>query len=80
MKITKQVMEDPHQLIGKTKEEIYALLGTPDYSEFEGTQLIYITRSWSWFRRNALILELDPDEMIVESTETVYGIEIPKAE
>ncbi|MPS73783.1 MAG: hypothetical protein E2590_11630 [Chryseobacterium sp.] len=76
MKITKQLMENTYQLIGKTKEEIYTLLGTPDYLELEGTQLIYIIRNW--FRRNALILELDTDDT-VESAEPVYDIEISKA-
>ncbi|WP_027384394.1 hypothetical protein [Epilithonimonas caeni] len=76
MKITKQLMENAYQLIGKTKEEIYTLLGTPDYLELEGTQLIYIIRNW--FRRNALILELDTDDT-VESAEPVYDIEISKA-
>ncbi len=77
IKITKQVMKNTHQLIGKTKEEIYTLLGTPDYSEFGGMQLIYITKSW--FRRNALIIELDTDG-IVENTETIYNFEVYKAE
>jgi len=76
MKITKQIMKDARQLIGKTKEKVHSLPGNPDHLEFGGMQLIYITRSW--FRRNALVIELDMDE-IVESTETVCGLEIYKA-
>ncbi len=77
MKITKQVMKNSHQLIGKTKEEIYTLLGTPDYSEFGGAQLIYI-KDRGWFRNKlAIFIDFNPDGL-VESVDKLYDVEIYK--
>jgi outer membrane protein assembly factor BamE (lipoprotein component of BamABCDE complex) len=63
---TRKNIKEINQLLGKNREEIYSLLGTPDYSEFGDMQLIYITRSW--FRKKALVIDLDMDETV----ESVY--------
>ncbi|WP_312764677.1 hypothetical protein [Epilithonimonas sp.] len=62
-----------HILIGKNKEELYSLFGAPDYSEFGGIQLIYITRIW--FIERTLMVDLDIDG-IVESVYTIHKFKI----
>lgn len=56
------------KLIGKTREEIYSILGSPDYSEFGDAQLVYIVRRW--LAKKAIVIELDLNGVV----ETVYTV------
>lgn len=65
---TRKTIMEAKRLIGNTKEELYSILGSPDYSEFGDTYLVYIVRRW--LVRKAVVIDLDLNG-VIENAYTV---------
>ena len=63
-----------HQLKGKTKEQIFELLGSNYISEFGGDMWVYVIDK-TWFRRKKLLMIEFDDDGIVISVEKVNATE-----